>query len=118
MGEYILSGVSLALVALVFWAVKRMVDKVDKKIDDLKIDTDKGFKENTITREGLKVLYLDEKTHKYICGKTQSDFKLHVSEVAKQNREVLMLAVETNLTAVKVMFTELKQALKENGTIK
>lgn len=114
MGEYLLSGVAIALVGIVFWAVKRMIDKTDKKIDDLKVETDSGFKNNIKVREHLKVLYLDEKTHKFMCEKTQADFKLHVSKVAENNREIMTGAIEKNLAIVTDMFNDLRKDMKDN----
>ena len=123
-GEYILSGVALALVALVFWSVKVMIGKQDSKIIEIDdkvtfLDTkiEGRFIKNEIDREILKDLYLDEKTHSFICGKMQADFKLHVSDVAQENRMVMLEAIKQNREFLEGFIKELRTDLKKNGNI-
>jgi len=124
-GEYILSGVALALVALVFWSVKVMIGKQDSKIIEIDdkvtfLDTkiEGRFIKNEIDREILKDLYLDEKTHSFICGKMQADFKLHVSEIANENRKLMLEAINKNREFVEELIKELRVDIKKNNYIK
>jgi len=125
MGEWILSAVAIALVALVFWAVKVMVGKQDSKIKEindkvniLDIKVESKFSKNEIDREILKDLYLDEKTHSFICGKMQADFKLHVSEIANENRKLMLEAINKNREFVEELIKELRVDIKKNNYIK
>ena len=113
-GSWLLSAIALGLVSLVFFSMRYMLEKQSKRIDAVEDD----ITESNLIREGLKREYLSEEMHKIVCAKNQAETKLHISEVAKDNREVMLEAIEKNLVVVTNMFSKLEKSLKINGAIK
>ena len=128
-GYWLMSGVALGLVALVWFVIRKMIDDLWKGFKDMKTNTNtkiknlsddvsQKFKINEQDREVLKEMYIRGDVHKIVCEATQNKFLLHVSTETRALSEVLMKEIRSNREAVFEAIDSLRSDMKKNGYVK
>ena len=128
-GYWLMSGIALGLVALVWFVIRKMIDDLWKdfkdmkktmrdKMDVLEKEIHEKFRINEKDREVLKEIYLRGDYHKVFCAATQDRFLLHVSKENKKLSDTLLLEIKNNRETVFNAITDLRSDMKSNGHMK
>jgi len=99
--------VSVALVGLVFFVVRRMMKEALKELAEAKKDIDEKIK---------KLMSIED--HKLVCRATQADMKLHISNELEKNRILMVEIVGKNRELMEKLLKELRSDMKDNGYLK
>ena len=118
MEQYILSGIALGLVGLVWFVIRDMISKQGVRMDEHERETEKKFERSNGVREDLKDLYMRHDYHKMFCEKTQSKFLLATTEAVTKTKDELMKEIRSNKDAVTMLIGELRKDMRKNGYIK
>lgn len=120
--HYILSTLTIVLIGLVFWVIRKMLDKVYIRIESVEGDLrsiyqkrEDRWKEHDTYREGLLNSLLKESDHKLICRATMAETRLHISKTAQENREMLFNVIKETTDSLMAELKQLKTELKKNG---
>ena len=103
----ILVAMTVGMMGIVFWAVRSMVNKLDERVDSLEEVMTKEFTHCHLNRREILKELMTKESHVLVCRATQAEFKLHVSNTAKKNREYMAAMIE-----------DLKKSLKDNNSLK
>jgi hypothetical protein len=94
------TAISGLMLALLLWLIKRSSDQMEQKIkavaDKLSEDED---------------TYLTRAEHQLVCGKNNSDVKLHINEVVRKQREDF----DNKFKQLWVRLDAMRDLLKKNG---
>ena len=105
--HWLVNIVSVAMVGLVFFVVRKMMNETSKEIAQVKKDIDEKIK---------KLMSIDD--HKLVCRATQADMTLYISKELEKHRIILIEVIGKNRELMERLLRELRSDLKNNGYLK
>jgi hypothetical protein len=94
------TAISGLMLALLLWLIKRSSDQMEQKIKAVakKLSEDEDQ-------------YMTKVEHQLVCGKNNSDVKLHINDVVRKQREDM----DSKFERVYAIMDEIKNMIKNGG---